>query len=223
MAEKVRLSVLCSGNGSNLQALIDNVQSGVIPGEIIKVTVDKKDAYAIKRAEAAGIPTDYFNKINQKFVAAGEKDPEKVKEGRSNYDAALAERILNDKPELVVLAGWMHVFSASFLRPLAAVGVDVINLHPARPGCYDGAGAIQRAYADYQAGVLPDNTTGIMIHHVIEQVDRGAPILVKDIVIQPGESLEQLTERMHGSEHELIVEATAIKAKQILAKRQSAS
>jgi phosphoribosylglycinamide formyltransferase len=62
-----------------------------------------------------------------------------------------------------------------------------------------------------------------MVHHVIEQVDRGAPILVKDIVVQPGESLEQLTERMHGSEHELIVEATAIKAKQVLAKRQAAA
>ncbi|KAI4592521.1 hypothetical protein KJ359_011103 [Pestalotiopsis sp. 9143b] len=221
MAEKARLSVLCSGNGSNLQALIDNSQSGVIQGQIIKVTVDKKDAYAVKRAEAAGIPTDYFNKVNQKFLKAGEKDPEKVKEGRSKYDAALAERILQDKPELVVLAGWMHVFSASFLRPLAAAGVDVINLHPAKPGCYDGAGAIARAYADFQAGVLPNNTTGIMIHHVIEQVDRGSPILVKDIVIEAGETLEQLEAKMHGAEHELIVEATAIKAKEVLAKRAS--
>jgi phosphoribosylglycinamide formyltransferase len=133
-AAKARISVLCSGNGSNLQALIDNCQNGVISGEIIKVTVDKKDAYAVKRAEAAGIPTDYFNKINQRFVTAGEKDPEKVREGRSKYDAALAERILQDKPELIVLAGWMHVFSASFLRPVAAAGVDVINLHPAKPG-----------------------------------------------------------------------------------------
>lgn len=130
MAEKARISVLCSGNGSNLQALIDNCQNGVIPAQIIKVTVDKKDAYAVKRAEAAGIPTDYFNKVNQKFVTAGEKDAEKVREGRSKYDAALAERLLKDKPELIVLAGWMHVFSASFLRPVAAAGVGVINLHP---------------------------------------------------------------------------------------------
>lgn len=62
-----------------------------------------------------------------------------------------------------------------------------------------------------------------MIHHVIEQVDRGAPILVKDVVIQPGETLEQLTEKMHSFEHELIVEATAIKAKQIVAKREATS
>lgn len=134
MAGKARISVLCSGNGSNLQALIDNCQSSHIQGEIIKVTVDKKDAYAVQRAEAAGIPTDYFNKVNQKFVAAGEKDPENVRQGRSKYDAALAERILKDKPELIVLAGWMHVFSASFLRPVTAAGVDVINLHPAKPG-----------------------------------------------------------------------------------------
>lgn len=62
-----------------------------------------------------------------------------------------------------------------------------------------------------------------MIHHVIEQVDRGEPILVKDIVIHSGETLEQLTERMHGFEHELIVNATAIKAKQIVEKRQSST
>lgn len=80
---------------------------------------------------------------------------------------------------------------------------------------------IQRAFADYQAGILPDNTTGIMIHHVIEQVDRGAPILVRDVVIQPDWGLEQLTDYMHSIEHELIVEATAIKAKEIISKSQS--
>ncbi|KAI1844317.1 hypothetical protein JX266_009608 [Neoarthrinium moseri] len=220
MAE-ARISVLCSGNGSNLQALIDNCQSGRIPGRIIKVTVNKKDAYALERAAKAGIPTDYFNIVSHGFKKAGEKDEARVKEARAKYDAALAERILADKPELVVLAGWMHVFSADFLRPLNAAGIDCINLHPALPGMYDGAGAIARAHKDFLAGTLANATTGIMIHHVVEEVDRGAPILVKEIVIKEGESLEALTERIHSFEHDLVVEATAIKAKEIVGKRQA--
>lgn len=90
--------------------LIDACASGVIAGSIVKVTVNRKDAYAVKRAENAQppIPTDYFNLVKHGFLAAGEKNPQKVKEARFNYDAALAERILADKPELIVLAGWMH-------------------------------------------------------------------------------------------------------------------
>jgi phosphoribosylglycinamide formyltransferase len=111
MAEyKARISCLASGNGSNLQALIDSCTSGIIPGTIVKVTVNRKDAYAVKRAESAQtpIPTDYFNLVKHGFLAAGEKDPEKVKDARFHYDTALAERILADNPDLIVLAGWMH-------------------------------------------------------------------------------------------------------------------
>ena len=134
MATPARVSVLCSGNGSNLQALIDACDSGRIPGKIVRVTVNRKTAYATTRAEKAGIPTAYFNLVKDGFQISGEKDPLKIKEARSKYDSALAERILEDKPELVVLAGWMHIFSEAFLRPLKAVGISVINLHPALPG-----------------------------------------------------------------------------------------
>lgn len=90
--------------------LIDACASGVIAGSIIKVTVNRKDAYAVKRAEDAQppIPTDYFNLVKHGFLAAGEKDPQKVKEARFSYDTALAKRILADQPDLIVLAGWMH-------------------------------------------------------------------------------------------------------------------
>lgn len=134
MTASARISVLCSGNGSNLQALIDACANGRIPGTIVRVTVNRKSAYATTRAEKAGIPTNYFNLVKDGFQTAGEKDAEKLKDARSRYDAALAQQILQDKPELVVLAGWMHIFSEAFLRPLKAVGVPVINLHPALPG-----------------------------------------------------------------------------------------
>jgi phosphoribosylglycinamide formyltransferase len=108
--DKTRISCLATGNGSNLQALIDACHSGIIPGTIVKLTVNRKDAYAVKRAEAANppIPTDYFNLVKHGFLPAGEKDPERVKDARFRYDAALAERVLADKPDLIVLAGWMH-------------------------------------------------------------------------------------------------------------------
>lgn len=224
MAEyKARISCLASGNGSNLQALLDACVSGTIAGTIVKVTVNRKDAYAVKRAESAQppIPTDYFNLVKHGFLAAGEKDPQKVKEARFKYDAALAERILEDKPDLIVLAGWMHVMSTGFLNPIAAAGVPIINLHPALPGMYDGAGAIKRAYEDFKAGKLQNGITGIMIHYVVEEVDRGAPVLTQEIQIQDEESLEDLEQRIHGYEHELIVKATALLAQKIVSTKAS--
>ncbi|KAI0203963.1 formyl transferase [Astrocystis sublimbata] len=222
---KARISCLASGNGSNLQALIDSCASGVIQGNIIKVTVNRKDAYAVKRAEAAQppIPTDYFNLVKHGFLAAGEKDPDKVKQARFGYDTALAERILAGKPDLIVLAGWMHVMSTGFLNPVAAAGIPVINLHPALPGMYDGAGAIKRAYEDFQAGKLKNGITGIMIHYVVEEVDRGAPVLTQEIKIEEGESLEELEQRIHGCEHEIIVKATALLAQKFVSAKKHAT
>ncbi|KAI2635362.1 formyl transferase [Xylaria nigripes] len=226
MAEyKARISCLASGSGSNLQALIDACASGTIPGTIVKVTVNKKDAYAVKRAESARppIPADYFNLVKHGFLAAGEKDSQKVKDARFSYDTALAQRILADKPDLIVLAGWMHVMSPGFLNPVTTAGVPVINLHPALPGMYDGAGAINRAYDDFKAGKLKNGITGIMIHYVVEEVDRGAPILTQEIQIQENETLEELEQRIHGYEHELIVRATALLAQKIVSAKTSAT
>lgn len=90
----------------------------------------------VAHAPALGIPWEYFNLISGGFLPKGEKDPEKVADARKRYDAALAERVLalEERPELVVLAGWMHVFSAPFLEPLQKAGIRIINLHPALPG-----------------------------------------------------------------------------------------
>jgi phosphoribosylglycinamide formyltransferase len=84
-----------------------------------------------------GIPWEYFNLISHGFLQKGEKDEQKIAEGRRRYDAALAEKILSadgEKPELIVLAGWMHVFSTAFLDPIDKAGIKCINLHPALPG-----------------------------------------------------------------------------------------
>jgi phosphoribosylglycinamide formyltransferase len=137
MAEPCRILVMASGNGSNFQAVSDACADGRIPNAaIIRLIVNRGKAYAIKRAEQQGIPCDYLNLISHGFQAKGEKDPQKVHEAREKYDAALVEKILTSdpRPQLIVLAGWMHVFTERFLDPLKVEGIKVINLHPALPG-----------------------------------------------------------------------------------------
>ncbi|GAB1314674.1 Bifunctional purine biosynthetic protein ADE5,7 [Madurella fahalii] len=222
MADPCRILVMASGNGSNFQALIDAVSTGRIPNsKIVRLVVNRGKAYATTRAENAGIPWEYFNLISNGFQAKGEKDLHKVQEARDRYDAALAEKVVKGdcKPDLVVLAGWMYVFGKQFLDPLDAAGIKIINLHPALPGKYDGANAIERAFEDFKAGKLENNMTGIMVHYVIDKVDRGEPILTREIECREGEDLHQLEERIHAHEHELIVEATAKVAKEILARK----
>ncbi|KAI9899388.1 hypothetical protein N3K66_005849 [Trichothecium roseum] len=213
--------VMASGFGSNFQALIDGVSTGKLPGSrIISLVVNRKSAHATVRAEKAGIPWEYFNLISHGFLRKGETDEKTVAEARQKYDAALAEKILSadgeKRPELIVLAGWMYVFSAAFLDPIAKAGIRVINIHPALPREFDGANAIERAFDEFKAGRL--TRTGIMAHYVIAEVDRGAPILVKEVPWE-GEELDQFKEKMHVDEHVLIVNATAQVAREIVESR----
>jgi phosphoribosylglycinamide formyltransferase len=144
---RARVTVLCSGNGSNLQAIIDACATGVLAHvSIIKVITNRKAAFATTRAEEAGIPTEYFNLVKDGFQRAGEKDEAKLKEARARYDDALGQKLLLDQPDLVVLAGWMHVFTEPFLRHLEAAKVPIINLHPALPGTFP---AMATRYASF--------------------------------------------------------------------------
>jgi len=108
----------------------------------------------------------------------------------------------------VVCAGWMHILSPQFLGPLKEAGVPIINLHPALPGEFNGAHAIERAWQAAREGRI--SRTGVMIHYVIEEVDEGQPIVVREVEIHDGESLEDLEERIHTVEHVAIVDGTKI-------------
>lgn len=130
MEQPTRVTVLISGSGTNLQALIDAQQASkfVEPVGFVRVISNRKAAYGLERAKKAGIPTSYHNL--KAYKDRHQADETGVATARKEYDGDLAELILKDKPDLVVCAGWMHIFSDATLRPLEEKGVWIINLHP---------------------------------------------------------------------------------------------
>ncbi|KAH0609796.1 uncharacterized protein H6S33_012342 [Morchella sextelata] len=211
-----RLLVLISGNGSNLQALISATTSTppTLPAHIIHVISNKKAAFGLTRAANANIPTTYHNLVPYK------KQHADIASARQAYDAELVRLILEQKPDMVVCAGWMHIFSEAALQPLVEAGVGIINLHPALPGQFDGADAIERAYKAFQRGEI--GGTGIMIHWVICEVDRGEPIVVREVEMVAGEELAELEERIHRVEHVEIVNGTRMALKRLMREREAA-
>ena len=189
-----RIVVLVSGGGSNLQALIDACADGRIAGDIVLVLSNRADAYALQRANRAGIA------VSLKTLGS-----ERAKGGtRQSYDFAVAQEVAQARPDLVVLAGWMHVFSPAFLD---CCGSKVINLHPALPGMFPGTRAIERALEAFERGDITE--TGVMVHEVIPEVDAGPVLGTARVVILPTDDIETLSERMHAAEHRLLVEVVA--------------
>jgi formyltetrahydrofolate-dependent phosphoribosylglycinamide formyltransferase len=121
---------------------------------------------------------------------------------RERYDLDLAEKIQPYSPDLIVLAGWMHVLSPGFLEQFPD---RVINLHPALPGTFPGTDAIHRTYEAYQRNEVTGG--GCMVHYVVPEVDAGAVIAQTDVPINPDDTLDDFEARMHAAEHTLIVDA----------------
>jgi phosphoribosylglycinamide formyltransferase-1 len=190
-----RIAILISGFGSNLQAIIDAVAAGKLPGvEIAVVVSNRRAAYGLLRAQEAGIPTLYFPL--KPYRAPGKS--------RRGYDADLAELLRETYGvEWVVQAGWMHLFSMAFLQHYPH---RVINLHPALPGAYPGMHAIEAAWASHQRGEI--DHTGVMVHLVPDEgVDDGPVVAQVTVPIHDDDTLETLERRVHEIEHRLLVEA----------------
>ncbi len=183
--------VLASGNGSNLQAVIDASASGRLPATVAAVVSDRADAHALVRAGAAGIPAVHVGRH------AGE--------ARAEYDARLADVVAGFGPDLVVLAGWMRILTMSFLGWFPE---RVVNLHPALPGQLPGTHAVERAWQEALAGER--TATGVMVHLVPDEgVDDGPVLGTATVPIHPDDTLESLTARVHAAEHELLITTLA--------------
>jgi formyltetrahydrofolate-dependent phosphoribosylglycinamide formyltransferase len=187
-----RLVVCISGSGTNLQTILDAIESRRLPVEVVLVVSNRKAAFGLARAERAGTPTLYFPL--QPYTRDGRS--------REAYDHDLATQLRAYRPDLIVLAGWMHVFSPAFLQHFPD---QVINLHPALPGAFPGLHAIERTYDAYRRGEIAHS--GCMIHYVIPEVDAGRVIAQAVVPIEPDDSLDAFEARMHVAEHRLIVEA----------------
>jgi phosphoribosylglycinamide formyltransferase 1 len=195
----LRLGVLISGSGTNLQALIDAIECGELPRvEIALVVSNNIDAYGLERAHKHNLQTLYLHWKN-----------------REESETTLITWLNLFQVDLVVLAGWMRILSAPFL---AHFPNSVINIHPAllpddgtgsayvtQDGCvipvFRGLHAVKQAL---DAGV---HVTGSSVHYVTPEVDAGPVICREEVAIQEGDTEESLHERLKVVEHRLIVQA----------------
>jgi phosphoribosylglycinamide formyltransferase-1 len=183
-----RLVVLASGNGSNLQAVIDACADGRLSATVAAVVSDVAHATALDRADAAGIPAVHIGR--------------RPGETRADYDARLADVVTGFDPDFVVLAGWMRLLTMSFLGWFPSM---VVNLHPALPGELPGTHAIDRAWAEHCAGTR--TRTGVMVHLVPDEgVDDGPVLATAEVAISPDDTQATLEARIHATEHRLLVD-----------------
>ena len=172
--------VLLSGTGSNLQALIDSTRIGDSPVRIAAVISNRSDAYGLQRARDAGIETRDLD--------------HKAFEGREAFDSALIELIDAFNPKLVVLAGFMRILSADFVRHYEG---RLLNIHPSLLPKYKGMHTHQRAL---DAG---DSEHGCSVHFVTEELD-GGPLVVQAVVpVKSDDSAQTLAQRVHAQEHRI--------------------
>ena len=188
VTRRAQIVVLVSGNGSNLQAILDACAAGELPARVAAVISNKADAYGLERARRANVPA--IAKLKSET------------QDRRAYDAELADVIAAYQPDWVVLAGWMRVLTSGLLDRFPN---RVINLHPALPGAFPGTHAIERAFAAHRRAEIAH--TGVMVHRVPDEgVDCG-PVLAQEIVsIHADDTLATLEARIHVVEHRLLVE-----------------
>jgi phosphoribosylglycinamide formyltransferase-1 len=180
----MRFAVLASGNGTNLQALIDRAH-GHHGNELVAVASEKPHARALQRAREAGIATEIFTR------AAFDGD-------RVARDAAMAAWLAGRGAELVVLAGYLQIVTPEFLR---AFPQAVINVHPALLPAFPGLDVVQAAL-DYGAKVF-----GVTVHFVDEGVDSGPIIFQRSVELPQASEADEVLDRLHPIEHDLLVEA----------------
>ena len=180
MSQTCDVVVLLSGTGSNLQALIDSTRTGDSPVRIAAVISNRSDAYGLQRARDAGIDTRSLD--------------HKAFDGREAFDSALIELIDAFKPQLVVLAGFMRILSADFVRHYEG---RLLNIHPSLLPKYKGMHTHQRAL---DAG---DSEHGCSVHFVTEELD-GGPLVVQAVVpVESDDSAQTLAQRVHAQEHRI--------------------
>lgn len=184
MSKKTKVGILVSGNGSNLQAIIDEK---IASCEIALVISNKPDVYAIKRAQSNNIPVEIIN--NKNF------------ETREEFERQLIKSLDSRGIELIVLAGFMRVLTPLFVRHYKN---RIINIHPALLPSFPGVDAAKQAL---EYGV---KYSGCTVHFVDDGVDTGPIILQAIVGIEDSDTEQTLLERIHKEEHRVFPEAVRL-------------
>jgi len=185
-----RLAVLASGTGSNLQAILDTLHGGQEGIVVAAVASDKPGARALERAQQAGVPTALF--------------PTADFPDRTARDAAMADWVAGHDVQLVVLAGYMQLLTPAFLGRFPQA---VVNVHPALLPAFPGLDAVGQALAH---GV---KVFGVTVHYVDDGVDTGPIVLQRALELPHAREPQDVLERLHAVEHELLPEAIRLIAR----------
>ena len=196
LAKPLRVAVLVSGSGSNLQVLINAMQAGALPIEIVGVISNREDAYAITRANDASIPVAVLS-----HVASGKRM------GIKTFETHASAQLSAWQPDLIVLAGFMRVLSGAFIDNAPA---PMINLHPALLPAYKGLDTHQRAI---QAG---ERHHGCSIHVVTAELDAGAVLTQARLEVNQKDTTDSLQARVQQGEHQLLPWTILLIAKGII-------
>lgn len=186
MTDRLKIGVLLSGSGTNLQAIIDAIAGG-LPTDIVLVVSSRPDAYGIERARAAGIPTLVMNREKYADVLAA--------------DAQIVEALQEAGAEYVVMAGYMRKVTSVMLD---AFPNRVLNLHPALLPSFKGAHAIADAF---NAGV---KVTGVTVHFANADYDKGPIVAQRAITVAENDTLDTLEAKIHDVEHVLYPEVIGL-------------
>jgi len=180
----MNIAILVSGSGTNLQAIIEAVKSGRIKAKIVLVVSNNEDAYAITRAQKAGVET--FVLSHKKFKT------------REEYDKVVVKELEKRNVELVALAGFMRLLSDYFVKRYEN---RIVNVHPALLPAFKGTHGIKDAFG---AGA---KKTGVTVHFVDNKLDHGPIILQEEVAVDKDDTLETLEDKIHKVEHRIYPEA----------------
>ncbi len=182
-----KFAVFVSGNGSNLQAIIDAVKAGEIKAELALVFSNRRKALGLKRAEEAGIKTLF---LDRKHYGTPQ-----------SYDRDIVIHLKKEGIDFIVLAGYMKLLSAWFVKQYPN---QIINVHPSLLPSFKGMNGIKDAFT---YGV---KQTGVTIHFVSAKMDQGPIIIQEAFKVTEKETLESLAEHIHKVEHKIFPKAIAL-------------
>ena len=184
----INLVALISGNGSNLQAILDNIDNGTLSATLSAVISDRVDAFGLTRAVRAGVPA----------VVVARRDHAGSSAGTSAFHEALLRRVESFEPDLVVLAGFMRILPAWFVERFDR---KMMNIHPSLLPKFKGLNTHQRAL---DAG---ERRHGASVHWVTTELDAGPIILQAGVEVAPGDTAETLRRRVLEQEHRIYSQA----------------